>query len=103
MLIVDPMHNLFLGTAKTVLKAIWIEKQIIGYDKLSVIQHRVDRCKAPSDIRRIPHKIFSSFSSFTADQFKNWVVYFSLIALRGILANEHLECYNTKLLQSNYC
>jgi len=26
MLVVDPMHNLFLGTAKHVLKAIWIEK-----------------------------------------------------------------------------
>ena len=72
---------------------LFFEKQIIGYDKLSVIQDRVDRCKAPSDIGRIPHKIFSSFSSFTADQFKNWVVYFSLITLRGILANEHLECW----------
>lgn len=29
MLVVDGMHNLFLGTAKHVLKAIWLEKQII--------------------------------------------------------------------------
>lgn len=33
-----------------------------------------------------------NFSSFTADQHKNWIVYFSLIALRGILLNEDLEC-----------
>ena len=93
MLVVDGMHNLFLGTAKHVLKAIWLEKQIIDYGKLSLIQERVDNYKIPSDIGRIPYKISTSFSAFTTDQFKNWVVYFSLIVLRGILTGEHLECW----------
>ena len=71
MLVVDGMHNLFLGRAKHVLKAIWLEKQIIDNGKLSLIQERVDNCKVPSDIGRIPYKIFTSFSAFTANQFKN--------------------------------
>ena len=32
------MHNFFLGTAKHVLKAVWLEKQIIDNSKLSLIQ-----------------------------------------------------------------
>ena len=93
MLLVDPMHNLYLGSAKHVLKAIWIEKNILRYADFEIVQKCIDRFCVPSDIGRIPHKIVSGFSSFTADQFKNWVVYFSLIALRGILVDEHLECW----------
>ena len=47
----------------------------------------------PSDIGRIPHKIFSGFALFTADQFKNWIVYFSVIALWDILTPNDLECW----------
>ena len=35
----------------------------------------------------------SSVSSFTADQWKHWVVYFSLISLHDILHGDHLECW----------
>ena len=93
MLVVDPMHNLFLGTAKHFLKAVWIDLGIIDSKQFSVIQSRVDKAVVPSDIGRIPHKIDSGFSSFTADQFKNWVVYFSIIALRDILLPNDLECW----------
>ena len=77
MLVVDPMHNPFLGTAKHFLKAVWIDLGIVDSKQFSVIQSRVDKAVVPSDIGRIPHKIDSGFSSFTADQFKNWVIYFS--------------------------
>ena len=93
MLLVDPMHNLYLGSAKHVLKAIWIEKNLLTEADFETIQKRVDKCCVPTDIGRIPHKILSGFSSFTADQFKNWVIHFSLIALRGILVDDHLECW----------
>ena len=48
---------------------------------------------SPSDIGRIPHKIRSGFSSFTADQWKNWVMYFSLLSLHDILEGDPLECW----------
>ena len=40
-----------------------------------------------------PIRLGQDFSSFTADQFKNWIVYFSLISRRGILTGAHLECW----------
>ena len=47
----------------------------------------------PQDIGRIPGKISSSFSGFTADQWKNWTLVYSLFALKGILPEEHLQCW----------
>ena len=55
-----------------------------------VIQEPVDTLIVPSDIGRIPYKILSRFSSFTADQWKNWVIYY---ALRDILSNDIFECW----------
>ena len=34
----NPTHNLFLGTAKRLMKKIWIENDIIAKDKMKVIQ-----------------------------------------------------------------
>ena len=93
MLIVDPMHNLFLGTAKHFLKTVWIERGIISDSQFSAIQCRIDSSMVPSDIGRIPYKVRSGFSSFTADQWKNWTIHFSLLVLHDILSGENLECW----------
>jgi len=93
MTIIDPMHNLYLGTAKHVLKNIWIEQGLIDNKAMSLIQDRVNSTSTPHYVGRIPHKIASSFSGFTADQFKNWTNLFSIMALRGILPTEHLKCW----------
>ena len=93
MLIVDPMHNLFLGTAKHFLKSMLFGSNLIQETNFTLIQDRVNSLVTPSDIGRIPYKIVSGFSSFTADQWKNWVVYYSLLALRGLLPNDILECW----------
>ena len=98
MLIVDPMHNLFLGLAKFHLKVLLIGRNMISESELETLQHRVNHTIVPSDIGRIPHKIASSFASFTADQFKNWVIYFSPIALRGILVGDDFECWRHLVL-----
>ena len=104
MLAVDPMHNLFLGTAKHVLKNIWLDCGIICFNDLAVIQGRIDSCVVPPDIGRIPHKIQSGFSSFTADQYKNWVIYFSIITLQGIITGARLECWRHFVLACRiYC
>ena len=54
----------------------------------------------PPYIGRIPYKIPSSVSSFTADQFKSWTCYFSLICLRDILPQDHLRCWQCFVLAS---
>lgn len=88
MLVVDPMHNLFLGTAKHFFKSVWMTEE-----NFKLVQERVNSALVPSGIGRIPHKIQSGFASFTADQWKNWVNYFSLIALHDILKDENIECW----------
>ena len=62
MLIVDPMHNLFLGSAKCMMQSIWIERKILTDQHFKVIQQRVDRILVPSGIGRILLKIQSGFS-----------------------------------------
>ena len=91
--IVDPMHNLFLGTAKHIVKDVWLGRSIISDKDFEVIQKRVNSVVAPADIGRIPHKIHSGFASFTADQWKNWVNYYSLLCASDFLHGEDLECW----------
>ncbi len=93
MLAVDPMHNLFLGSAKRILKKVWIDKGIIPEAKFDLIQNRIDKVVVPPDIGRIPLKIRSGFSAFTADQFKNWILYYSVLVLRDIVVGNDLQCW----------
>ncbi len=91
MLIIDPMHNLFLGT--NYLKTVFIENGLIADTMFNTIQQRINAAVIPTGIGRIPHKIRSGFSAFTADKWKNWVLYYSLLVLHDILDKEHLECW----------
>ena len=90
--IIDPLHNLFLGTAKR-LQHHWIEIGLLSSDKLSIIQQRVDSFKVPSHVGHLPRKISSGFSNMTADEWKNWTILYSLVALHDIIPNEHLACW----------
>lgn len=92
MLAIDPMHNLFLGTAKHML-SIWLDHGILSRSDFHKIQQFVDSMEVPSDIGRIPRKIESGFSGFTADQLKNWVSIYSIPALNELLPSQHLECW----------
>ena len=92
MLTIDPMHNLFLGTGKHLLQ-FWLDKEIINRSQYSSIQTYVDQMVVPADVGRISFKIVSGSSSFTADQFKNWIILFSMPTLYEILPQEHLKCW----------
>ena len=52
------MHNLFLGTAKFIMKNIWLKKERITSQQLQTLQFRIDNMKVPSDIGRVPKKLF---------------------------------------------
>ncbi len=90
--IVDPMHNLFLGTAKRMME-IWLELGIITRTDLEAIQHKIDACNVPSNMGRIPFKIAKSFCGFTAEQWKTWVTVFSPFALLEYLPDNHYKCW----------
>ena len=100
--IIDPMHNLFLGTAKKMI-AVWKDKKFLNDDSLRLIQERVDNAEVPSDVGKLPGKIDKfTFQGFTADELKNWTILFSLYALKGVLPKEHLECWRYFVLACRF-
>ena len=87
------MHNLYLGTAKQMMKE-WTsgEQPLISAHDLKKIQNIIDNTPSPSDIGRIPLKIALRFAGFMADQWKSWCLIYSTLALRDILPENH-RCY----------
>ena len=89
---IDPMHNMLLGTAKHVIKT-WIKNEIITPQKLQIIEERVSQIQSPYDVGRLPLKISSTFTGFTANQWLNWTLIYSVIALKGLLPQTHYNCW----------
>ena len=90
--VVDPMHNLFVGLTKHTTKQ-WKETGILTGQDYILIQEKVDSMIVPSKIGRIPRKIASPFVAFTADEWMNWTLIYSLYALHGIFPNERYRCW----------
>ena len=91
MCVIDPMHNLLLGTARHMI-SVWKELKILKESDLDIIQAKVDVFVIPHDVGRIPTKISSSFSGFTAKKWKNWTLIFSLYSLKELLPYQHYQC-----------
>ena len=85
--VVDPMHNLLLGTAKHVLET-WIDNNVLTRQGLKLVQSVVESLHAPVDVGRIPLKIASNFGGFKADQWRSWTTLFSAVALKGVIPDQ---------------
>ena len=92
---IDPMHCLFLGIAKWIVKRLWIDGGVLTPQVLKIVQKRMNEFKVPSDLGRIPGKIDSGegFSNFTADQ---WRIFFTIYATVSLW--EHLPENDWKIL-----
>ena len=66
MVIIDPMRNIFLGSAKHVVKKLWIQNGILTDPILLQIQDFVNNVHVPPDIGRLPRKLETGFSGFTS-------------------------------------
>ena len=99
MLIIDPMHNLYLGTAKNTF-ALWRKKGIIIDVDVRIINNRISKLHVPSNVSFscLPSSIETS--TFTAEQWMVWVNYYSLYCLYGILPSDHMECWRHFVLAS---
>lgn len=92
MCVIDPMHNLLLGTARRMM-SVWKDMGIITQANFTQIQEKVNSFLTPDDVGRIPGKISSGFSSFTAEQWRNWTLIFSSFALKEFLPHQHFQCW----------
>ena len=90
--VIDPMHNLLLGTGKYFM-TMWKDSGILTRAQFEDIQQEIDEMKVPANVGRIPYKIASNFSGFTADQWKNWICVYSILCLKQLLPAEHYQCW----------
>lgn len=90
--VVDPMHNLLLGTAKHVMHT-WNDQKIITDSHFKKMAEIIEKLHCPADIGRVPNKVNASFAGFTADQWRNWTTVFSSVVLREVLNGDHLRCW----------
>ena len=95
------MHNLFLGTSKKMFN-VWNDFKLFSKSQLKEIEERINSIEVPSDIARLPMKIFSNSGSYTADQWKNWTLLYSAYCLKDILPEEHFRCWQTFVLACRY-
>ena len=97
MLLIDPMHNLFLGTAKHFARDLWIGQNILDQSALSIIEERLKSTIVPPGLGRLSVSIRSG-TFLTADQWKNWTIYFSLYCLGDLLPQPQIECWRRFVL-----
>ena len=66
---------------------------ILSVGDLKKIQDKVNTMVPPSHVGRIPTKKSSNFNDFTADEWKNWTLVYSMYALQGILPQTELDMW----------
>ena len=98
---VDPMHNLFLGTSKKMFQ-LWNDLKLFSNGQLKEIEEKIKSIEVPSDIGRLPMRISANSGSYTAEQWKNWTLIYSIYCLKGILPDEHFKCWQTFVLACKY-
>uniref|UniRef100_A0A1X7URQ6 Uncharacterized protein n=1 Tax=Amphimedon queenslandica TaxID=400682 RepID=A0A1X7URQ6_AMPQE len=91
-LLIDPMHNLFLGTAKYVTQKIWIGMQLLEKRELDIIYKWQQQVNIPMHIGQLPSKI-DSCATLTAEQKMIWTIYCSIYCLHGPLSESEIECW----------
>lgn len=94
--VIDPMHNLFLGTAEYVFK-LWAEN-IFSEQQLKELSEKINELNTAASIGRISLKIGTNYGNYTAEEWKNWTLTFSMYALYGILPDNHLRVWERFVL-----
>ena len=54
-------------------------------NKLDMIQEKSDQLVVTQDIEKIQRKILYCFDGFDADEYKNWVMLFSMYVLDNVI------------------
>src|SRR6266516_2708295 len=92
-LIVDPMHCLFLGIARWIIKRLCIDGGKITKTDLGLMEKRAKEIKLPADMGRIPYKISTGegFFGFTADQWKSFILIYATPLMWDLLDEDNQE------------
>lgn len=64
------MHNLFLGTVKSMFK-LWMEIGLLSKQDIKIMEKRIKDFDVGTGLGRMPHKISANYGCYTASQWKN--------------------------------
>ena len=95
------MRNLFLGTAKNVFK-LWVKKNLLSKKDRKVLEERINSFDVGTGIGRLPQRLASNYGGYTASQWKNWTLIYSMFYLKGLLLASHLGCWQAFVLACQY-
>ena len=101
MILIDPMHNLFLGSAKYMIHNVFLKQGFLDKRDIDVIHQRIEKVILPANLGRMPTQIDTK-ATFTAEQWKNWTIYFSVYCLHDILTKSQIECWRHFVLACRY-
>ena len=101
MVLIDPMHNLFLGTAKHMIHNVYIKHGFLDKQAIDRIHKRIEKVVLPSNLGRMPTQI-DSRATYTAEQWKNWTIYFSIFCFHDLLSKPQIECWRHFVLACRY-
>ena len=65
---IDPMHNLFLGTAKHVFK-LWVKRNLLTKKDLKMLEDKINSLDVGTGIGCLPHRIASNYGGYVAVNF----------------------------------
>ena len=88
------MRNLFFN--------LWITKNLLSKKDLKVLEDRINYFDVGTGIGRLLHKTASDYGGYTASQWKNWILIYSMFFLKDLLPETHLRCWQTFVLACQY-
>ncbi|OAD72407.1 hypothetical protein PHYBLDRAFT_169538 [Phycomyces blakesleeanus NRRL 1555(-)] len=99
--VIDPMHNLYLGTAKQMIQ-IWHECNYINEKNQLTMQELANGIVVPCGYVHITKKIADGFSFMKADEWKSWCVIYSPFVLKHVLPAKNLKNWIFLLTHAAY-
>ena len=94
------MQNLFLGTAKFFLIVfnLGVKKHFSTKKDLKMLEDKINSLDVGTAIGRLSHRIASDYGGYTASQWKNWALIYSMFCLKSFLPDKHLRCWQAFVL-----
>ncbi len=90
---IDPMHNLFLGTAKSFFSLL-VDREILNEEKMAKISENLESMHSNSTKLWLPKNIGTHWKYFNAYEWKQFTLVYSMQAFRGAISKEYLETWS---------
>ncbi|KAK2552418.1 hypothetical protein P5673_026500 [Acropora cervicornis] len=75
-----------------------MEIDLLSKQDVKTMEKRIKDFDVGTGLGRLPHKISANYGSYTASQWKNWTLFYSLFVLDGLLPEEHMRCWQAFVL-----